>query len=323
MRLTAALAVIAATGACANDAPEIKAGACVAKEARDLGDRVPDLTSIVPCTEPHIYEVYALVDLPPAIVRGTGPSWMDSREELALPSEAANDSPRRQAYEEFAEQECATALQRATGYASMRVNGKSAEAVRLIPAMRGVEAPWYTVMPEEQWRDGRHQVVCSARMKAPVAGQEQHTGDDPQLLTIARTPDFPVPLRSCRGYDAERRNLAEVSCDRPHVSELLFFYEADLAMGKEFVRSIVTKPTPTKFNRLDQVCAQALPHLLGKGYDKKDLRAFGSVARRWTQQNKTVRCDVGPENFAEQDLPPGSLVGTNGVNVKLQKAAGS
>jgi hypothetical protein len=60
--------------------------------------------------------------------------------------------------------------------------------------------------------------------------------------------------------------------------------------------------------------------LLGPDHDAKAVRGFGSVARRWTTKNKTVRCSVGPVDFRTTDLPPGSLIGTGAEQVELIRA---
>lgn len=279
----AVLIALGVASGCSNDDPAIKPGTCLAKQADDGARRAPDLTSVVPCTSPHRFEVYNVVGLPDG-------------EDLG----------------ERAQRRCAISLLRYTGYDALKVNGKNAEAVGLGPAMRGVDAPLYAVAPRTPWQDDRRQVVCMARMNVPV---QAASGDD-LLLSIAKTSDFPVALRACRAYDADRRAVADAPCTRRHVSELLFTFEADKALGRKFVEAIVRDPAAERFDRLDDVCTKALPQLLGKGYDKQ-LRGFGSVARRWTDESKPVRCDVGPVEFRVNDLPAGSLVGTNGVNVKL------
>ena len=158
----------------------------------------------------------------------------------------------------------------------------------------------------------RRQVVCTARTKVPV----QSASGGGLLLSVAKTSAFPVELRACRAYNSNRSAVADASCSGRHVSEMLFTFEADKVLGRKFVADIVRDPTAERFDQLDRVCTRALPQLLGKGFDKQ-LRGFGSVARRWTGVSKPVRCDVGPIRFRTTDLPPGSLVGTQEIDVKL------
>ncbi len=283
-QLLAAVIVTATLAACSADRPEIEPGTCLAKETSVDGTQAPDLASAVPCTSPHRFEVYDVIAVP-------------DRRDLA----------------ERAQQRCTSSLLRVTGYDALKVNGKTAAEIGLIPALRGIEAPKYAVMPRTPLVADRRQVVCTARTKVPV----QAGGGGGLLLSVAKTSAFPVAFRPCRAYEADRRTIADVPCSSRHVSELLFLFDAEKALGRKFVAGIVRDPTAERFDQLDRVCTKALPQLLGKGFDK-GLRGFGSVARQWTDTSKPVRCDVGPIEFETTDLPPGSLVGTNGIDVKLK-----
>jgi hypothetical protein len=278
------IVVVASLAGCSSDQPAIKAGTCLARETTASGEPAPDLTSIVACTSEHRYEVYDVIQL---------------RENRRL--------------EELAQRRCATSLLRVTGYDNVKVNGKTAAAAGVTPALRGIEAPQFAAMPEQALVSGRRQVVCTARTTVPV----RSGGTGGQLVAAAKTSAFPVALRRCRAYDEDRRNVREVSCSRRHVSELLFFFDAGKAFGRRFVADIVRAPTAEKFDQLDRACTRAASLFLGKGFDPKRLRGFGSVARRWTSEGTPVRCDVGPIEFRTTDLPPGSLVGSQDNPVKL------
>jgi hypothetical protein len=335
MRLLVTLVVLAITAAAcestgpASRAEAIRPGICVAEEIRDQGDLAPDLSSIVDCDVPHVYEVYDIIDLPASALTGsTRQERIENRDDLALPSELPDDSEQRQAFEEFAERECATSLQRVTGLAELRLRGASAEDARVVPALRGINAPWFTVMPEQEWLDGRRQVVCSARFEVfdrtdhpgRTAVKPQTSADRRILLNKVSGEGLPIEFRQCRAYSQGRREVSAVSCAKAHVDETIFYFEADGVFDRRFIRSLERRPTPKKFDQLDDVCTDALPQLLGPDYDRKTLRAFGSVARRWTSQNKTVRCSVGPVDFRKNDLPSGSLVGTGAATVELLRA---
>jgi hypothetical protein len=303
----------------------IKPGICVADETTDEGDLVPDLSSIVDCTTPHVYEVYDIIGLPATALSGSSrQERIENRNDLALPSELSDDSPQRQAFEEFAERECATSLQRVTGFDELTLRGTSAEDARVVPALRGVNTPWYTVMPEKEWLDGRRQVVCSARFEDPTStgagrtpAQAQASADFRMILTKVGGTSLSAGFRQCRAYDKKRRKVSIVSCAEQHVDETLFYFEADRVFGKKFIEGIETLPTPKKFDRFDEACASTFPQILGPDYDRKAVRGFGSVARRWTKERKTVRCSVGPKDFRRNDLPAGSLVGTGAEKIEL------
>lgn len=321
----AAATACESTGTKDSEPPQIQPGVCVAGETKDQGDLVPDLSTIVDCTEPHVYEVYGIRRLPDEALTGsTREGRIANREDLALPSELPDDSTERQAYEEFAERECATFLQLATGYGEVRLRGATAEEAEVVPVVRGIDPLRYSVMPEEEWLEGRRQVVCSARFEDP-----DHTGsgrtparprsalEDRMLITRIGESSFPLDMRQCRGYDDQRRDVGLAPCDQPHVEEGLFHFEADAVFGEKFITRITKRPTPRKFNRFDDVCTDAFAQLLGPDWDSKALRGFGSVARRWTEEHKTVRCAVGPVRFRTTDLPAGSLIGSGAANIDL------
>ena len=289
---------------------------------------MPDLTSIVDCTTPHAYEVYDVIDVPKAALTGTTRGErIANRDDLALPSELPDDSTERQAFEEFAELECAASLQRVIGFDQLELAGKKAGDARVLPVLRGINALTYSVMPEKEWLAGRRQAVCSARFEDPEhtgAGrtpvQQQASSDDTMIVTKVSADALPVEFRQCRTYDENRRDVSATSCAEPHVDEVLFSFEADGVFDQEFISSITKQPTPKKFNRFDKVCADAFTQLLGPDYDAKALRGFGGVARRWTETNKPVRCSVGAIDFRTTDLGPGSLVGTGAEKVDLIRA---
>lgn len=311
-RLVVGLALVAGLTSCAAEGPKVKPMSCIAGESRDHGNRVPNLAYQVPCTKAHAYEVFDVIDLPSSAFSDTGP---DNRDDLAIPSELGDDSPERQVFEDFAARRCTSSLQRVTGYDALRVNGKSAAAVRLLPAMRGIQAPRYSVLPEVHWSAGHHQALCSARFTPPSPSmfgrgllQPRRSPVDRPLLTLVGTDAFPASLRPCRAYDKERKNVQSVACSKKHVSETLFYFEAEKAMGRRFVAKIVADPTAARFDQLDRVCTKVLPQLLGPGYDRKKHRGFARVPQRWSESGKPVECAVGPIDFQTDDLPAGSLI---------------
>ena len=53
------------------DLAELKAGDCIAKDIKDENDRAPDLDSVVDYSEPHVFEIVELVDIPEEALTGT------------------------------------------------------------------------------------------------------------------------------------------------------------------------------------------------------------------------------------------------------------
>ena len=332
--LIALVGLVLATVACestepADPAPQIRPGVCVTDETKDQGNLVPDLTSIVDCSEPHVYEVFAIHDLPREALTGssTRQDRLDNRDDLALPSELRDDSEERQAYEEFAERKCTTSLQQATGFDELKLGEATAEEAGVVPTLRGVDPARYSVMPEKEWLEGRQQVVCSARFEEAESTEPGHTPVDSKvsanfhmLITKVGGKVLPLEFRQCRAYDEKRREVSLSSCAEPHVDEALFYFEADGVYDRKVISGIEKRPTPKKFDRFDETCTNALPQILGPNYDSTVLRGFGSVATQWTEDSKTVRCSVGAIKFRTSDLPPGSLVGAGAKNVELVRA---
>jgi hypothetical protein len=330
--LAAAIVCLFALVGCTAEDPsriELKPGVCVAKEVRDQGNPAPDLSSIVECSSPHIYEVYDIIDLPRAALTGTTrQERKDNRDDLALPSELSQDSEQREVYEEFAPKACGTSLQRVTGYDDVELKGIKAADAQILPALRGVAVRRFTVMPETEWfNNGRRQVVCSAQFvdigftgsgQPPAKATSSPTASS--IISAARSSSFPVGLRQCRAYDAKREKASPSACSKPHAAEMLFYFEAEPVFGKKFVKSLSANPTAKKFNRFDAVCTQALPVLLGEDYDRTKVRGFGSVALKWTETSQLVRCDVGAIEFRDTDLGPGSLVGSGDERIELVPA---
>lgn len=312
IRTLAVMALLVVLPGCVRDEPSIMLGTCVDAETRDYGSRVPDLSRAVPCTRPHVYEVFDLINLPRRVLPA---SWIENRDDLADSSKASDPSPRHAAFRDFAKRQCLLSLQRATGFDAVEVNGKSAAAVELMPALRGIDAPWYSVVPEQLWRDGRRQVVCSARFRLPSETsfgrrvlEPRRSPTSAPLLSLAWTSRFPDTLRPCRAYDADRTALSLVPCSEKHVSETLFFFDAEKGMGKKFVAQLTAAPTAELFDRVDDVCTRTLPQVLGKGYGRTKYHGFGSVPRPWTSTSHPLQCAVGPIDFENEDLAAGSLV---------------
>jgi hypothetical protein len=319
-RLLVCVLAVALTACSAGEpdgqAASIEPGVCVSGEAKDQGALVPDWSTVVECGTPHAYEVYDIIDLPQAALTGTTrQERADNRDDLALPLELTEDSEQRLAFEEFARRACGTSLQRVTGYDEIILRGASAEDAQVVPALRGISAPWISVMPEDEWSEGRRQVVCSARFEVAdhtdpgrVPVDPRASTDDRMIITRAGTESLPIRFRSCRTYEADRRSISDTSsCGGAHVDEALFFFQADGVFDEKFVSGLVERPTRKKLNRFDDVCQEALPQVLGD-YDTDSMRGFGSGVGEWTETNRAIRCSVGPVEFREADLVPGSLV---------------
>ena len=125
-------------------------------------------------------------------------------------------------FEELAAKECATSLQRVTGYDELKLRDTSAEDAQVVPALRGINAPWYSVMPEKEWLEGRRQVLCSARFEDPehtdpgrTPAKPQTSPDDTMIVTTIGAESLAIEFRLCRAYDEKRRVATASRCDEP------------------------------------------------------------------------------------------------------------
>lgn len=200
-----------------------KAGQCVAKEMEDGPNQVPDFTTVVPCTEPHIREVVAVIDVPEKFLDSSSPEAALARR-TELSSDTAN--PTQLAKEFFVQltPQCLRAVSRAAGLAPTKSEIKveatddpdaAVSAIQnmvLLPSSPSSAHPSLT--PPELWKKGMTQYVCSIRYVDP------HDVEKPKAVTSATskqvirsylTPDFPADQRWC-GVSSDTGSIEVVSC---------------------------------------------------------------------------------------------------------------
>lgn len=247
-------------------APEVvkaKAGMCVADEVDDGIDPAPDFTTVVPCDEPHRYEVLDVVPIPEKLLDGDTDADAERlalREEYAKPvSEGVSD--RKQAMIDATYPECTTPAQ-VSGMDDLEVDGTSARDVNLAPYNR--VSGWYNVTSKEQWLDGQAAVVCSARfydLRSKDLGEDEPTPttsitspDEKQALTHYLDDTYPLDQRGCTGGDG---NAEAVSCEGPHIDEQLFMMDMRALYGKDFARGAdLTDVQGDDFTKIIDACTE-------------------------------------------------------------------
>ena len=318
--------------------PDVQAGTCVAKEIDDEDDKAPDLNSVVDCSKPHVYEITDVIDLPDAALSGkTDEEKLANRKDLATTEsdEGEENSAQFDAYTAFAFPACRAALTTATGYDGIAVDGVDAKEAGLMPLLGGQIQPlWFNVMPKEQWLEGKRQVICSARYTepAPKDFDEDYPEDLPTkpvssenskpLLAAASSSSFPVVFRWCTTWDEKEKNV-NVGCDKQHYSENLFQFNAIEVLDQDFVNKIKPKKaTDAEYKELDRVCAKTLPQVMSKDFDQDGakVRSQGFPGFQWTDDYKTVVCDLVSVDSKTTDLGPGALAWTDARDVKLVDA---
>lgn len=238
-----------------------EAGVCVADEVDDGIDPAPDFTTVVPCDEPHRYEVLDVVPIPERFLDGdTDAERLALREEYAKPF-AEGVSERKQEMVDAVYPECTTTAE-ATGVAELEVDGKAAKDIGLRPYNR--LTPWYNVTSEEQWLDGQAAVVCSVRfydLRTKDLGKEDPTPttsvtsfDEDLAVSHYLDDTFPLDQRGCTGGEG---NTESVPCDGPHVDEHLYMMDMRALYGKDFLRDAdLSDVRGGDFDRIIDACTE-------------------------------------------------------------------
>jgi hypothetical protein len=314
-------ALTGCSGSNQSNVPEINAGDCIAKDVADADDRAPDLTSVVDCSKPHVYEIIDLVDIPKNALSGkTDKEKLANRMDLATVEDKGKPSTEKVAFSAWVETGCDTAWAESNGYDDITVNGVSATDARVLPAVGpSINLPWFNVMSKEQWLAGNRQLICSARFVGPGEGSMEEAGpvkplsstNDKPLLSVLGSPSFPAGLRSCNYFQA---------CDQQHHTETLFLFDAQSALDEKFVEGIdAKKQTDKQLKELDRVCAEALPTLMSDNYDKSKIKSEAFVGVPWEDYYKNVGCGIVPTD-SQKDFGPGAMVWTDGTDVTLVDA---
>jgi len=335
--IAAAILLIGLTG-CGSDsekpkAAEIKAGDCIAKDIADEDDRGPDLNSVVDCSEPHVYEILDVVDLPKEALKGkTEKERLANRTDLATTEsdEDEQTSAEWDAYLKFGQRVCNSALRTMAGYDDIAVNGIEAEKAGVVPVLGGqAQGPWFNVMPARQWLDGKRQIICSVRFTEPVPKDiDEEFPEDldvkpvsskngKPLITTASSPGFPARFRQCTVFDAKEVSSI-VGCDKQHYSENLFTFNADAVFDAGFMKGLnQNKPTDAEYEAFDRACRGAFPSVMGKDYDKSKVRSSGFPGFRWGDSYKAIVCDLIAIDSKNTDIGPGAFAWSDAKDVEL------
>lgn len=214
-------------------------GQCVAKEIADGNDVAPDFTTVVPCTEPHVYEVIGVRAIPPRFLDRTTPqAGLARRTELATVGPRA--TRRSMNFQRVLWPSCDQALRVATGVDRFTFRGKDAKALRVNPVLRNA-GPWLNLAPAKHW--AKHPVVvCSVRYAGPtpkgaVRAPARPVESATKQLAIRSwmTPAFPLPFRMC----ASAKSGARVPCVGRHGAEYLVTADFKAAYGPDFLRGVM------------------------------------------------------------------------------------
>ncbi|MEO6606471.1 MAG: hypothetical protein ABIN55_12770 [Aeromicrobium sp.] len=234
---------------------EPRAGQCVAKEVADGDDFAPDTQTVVPCSEPHAYEIVAVVAIPDDMLTGT-----TDAEKLARRTELADitnkDSELRKKLKDEVFSLCDEPFREASGLGQLTVAGKTAKEAGLrIPF--GPASQWDTLTSPELWVEGTAQAVCSFRFAPPSEGdvvsavtpiRSNNTNPAMSSYTSKR---FPAGLRSCMDNKANKA----ITCTEAHDQELMWVIDMKAVYGPKFLTGAkLTDVNDADFQKMHQAC---------------------------------------------------------------------
>ncbi len=315
----------------------IKAGTCIAKEIPDEDDKAPDLSSVVDCSEPHVYEIVDVVDLPKQALTGeTRDERLANRKDLATSDLDEGDevSPEYEALDEFiAQGACNAGLLDRTGYTNIEVNGVNARDARLNPLFSTIQVGRSNVMPEDEWLEGDRRLICSVRFVEPLKDYDTQfstkralkpvsSKNNEPVLASAGTAAFPAAWRECTAFAKGEEFGKPSGCDRQHYSETLFAFDAQKVMERALLKS-VDEDNPSEKHLADfaRVCRTSLSFVMAEGFDestsKGRVRVRGVTGVPWNDDAKFVLCELAGVPAKTTDLGPGSLVWTDASQAKL------
>lgn len=247
----------------------------------EAGSDGPDYSTAVDCSEPHVGEVFGVLDVP-----------ADLPEERSLYVEDREAAAR---WADWGDDACAIALTSATGGDERNEVMGLPEGTVNVPDWEGTFS--YSLVTEEEWDAGAHQTVCTARQNEdePLAGE---------FVAGAVTEDRDPALAICAGY--QDGASAFVDCDEPHYSELAFRYDAQ-ALGEDFLADLdPADPTGAQYEEMDALCASTEELLLGQ--ERDDLKVMSSLPGTFGEGGYSlVSCGVQPQDRTKDAV--GSVLG--------------
>ncbi len=213
-----------------------QSGQCIAQEVPDGDDFAPDMRTVVPCNEPHAYEIVAVVAIPDDMLAGT-----TDEEKLARRTELNDIKNTESALRKRLKTEvyslCEEPFRESTGLGQLTVVGKTAKDVDLrVP--QGPASQWDTLTPPELWVTGTAQAVCSYRFAPPTENgivspvvQVRSNNTNPAMSSFL-SRKFPQSLRTCM----DDRSNKTIDCGKAHDQELLWVIDMKAVYGKGFLK---------------------------------------------------------------------------------------
>ncbi len=244
-----------------------KTGDCFADEVVDATFG-PDLSTKVPCSKKHVYEVIGSVMVPDRFVRG------ESRRELLRDRtrlgdlQLGEDEETFSPFQAFMAKACSQASLDLVGLGDLDINGRAAVDLLAEPAVSSASTEWF-LPPKEQWLDNRT-AHCAFRFDesdafdyADADGVTAPT--DEALAGQVLDPSAPPETRYCFNYEPDGEP-DKTSCTKVHDGEVFLSYELDAMTGSSRLgdrADLELELTQKQYDSMTKPCLDSLAPILG------------------------------------------------------------
>lgn len=276
----------------------------------------PDLTSVVDCSEPHLYEVTGFLDL--------SSDWIDPAGSVKeIDAQRSNVADKNSAHHaDYVElsKGCSYLATIGAGL-DVELNGVDAEKAALVPyAMLAFDR---SIPPAEYIaRTGKAQLTCAVRYTdTNLKSRPAQSQDSSAALYSYLSNGFPLENRICLENQGDK-GMVIVGCDKPHFAEPFAGFDAEQVFGKEFVErgaralSSGEELSDDDYATGDQACAAAFGGTVDGGSD--EVAYLFLTANDWTDPSTDTyvgSCAIAAKDWSDHNTV-GSLLGIGSGKVE-------
>lgn len=236
----------------------VAAGDCLADYVpNENGSQDADLTSIVDCSQPHHFLVYATHVIDKTLLTDLGESEaeiLERRDDIRL-----NTGSRNRVYREWSDSVCTFELRDLTGLGDVDVlYGVKGAHLDVRPV--GQFYLDITISGEDSWLAGEPYIACALGW-TDLDG-DLTTRQLPSGTTVADlySAEFPAETRLCTAYG--ETNHTNVDCDEAHWMELLVQIDPWNELGED--ARLAYDPDTADVAQFDNFCEAFAPLVIGK-----------------------------------------------------------
>jgi len=278
-----------------------KPGDCLAASTENpvTGKIDADLTSVVDCSEPALYLVYAVVDIPEDILTDD-----PSKDYITIQS---SDTSENVYYQEWRSTRCDLDLFYSIGLDTVTFEG-GVNALDVAERLDGFTFPDASIANPEQWAAGYHQVVCSVGFSSADEVPTKVTLGSGVVAADVITSNWPSELRKCWNYET----WSSVACEEPHWAQWVLAIDAAALLGEDLdgiKRKADGSLNEDDYYRLDEICEAIVPWATGAS-DPTKYRGVGDPGGSgWGEEGLSILyCGVTIADSADYDVI-GNLIG--------------